>query len=350
MKVSYLVAAPGIPAQGPSGASAHVRGITKGLADLGHEVELICVLNQDRRGSLESPEVPWKAVGLPSWPGVLRRWGFMREVLAANRVANSVNKTDLIIERHALFSKAGLKASKRLNVPMILEVNAPHVLERNRFEDRLYSGAEKWERDVLLSAPIIVAVSQWLCNWLEKQGCKNVYHLPNGVVGFKGDRELTRQKLGLKNSFVIGFVGSFKPWHGLKMLPNLLDKLPEATLILVGDNTDIKHPRAISTGKLSQKQVANYVAAMDVGLAPYLEDAPPWFCPLKILEYRAQGTPVVASDIGDSRLLVGSSGIVVPPGDVKAMAVACVELYNTRMKPFVRSWAEVAQELINLVE
>ena len=50
--------------------------------------------------------------------------------------------------------------------------------------------------------------------------------------------------------------------------------------------------------------LADAVSAFFCAVAPYRSDAPPWFSPLKIMQYRAQGVPIVAPDIGDCSLLM----------------------------------------------
>jgi glycosyltransferase involved in cell wall biosynthesis len=155
-----------------------------------------------------------------------------------------------------------------------------------------------------------------------------------------GDRDGTRRALGLDGEFVVGFLGSMKPWHGVERLPALLDAIPDAVGLVVGDGpVRITHPRIVHAGQVDEARVADLVAAMDVGLAPYGADAPPWFCPLKILAYRAQGTPVVAADIGDCRLLVGDAGTV---GEDLVDAVRAWR--GRRTVPWVRGWDAVVAE------
>jgi glycosyltransferase involved in cell wall biosynthesis len=236
-------------------------------------------------------------------------------------------------------------------VPWLLEVNAPLVLERQQYEALKgwkLRWAKSWERDVLQSAPVLVAVSRWLCQWLKEEvGCKGkILHLPNGVEPVAGEREKTRQRLGLEGRFVVGFLGSMKPWHGVLRLPDLLDRIPEAVGLCVGEGpVQIEHPRLIKTGQVSEAEAASLVAAMDVGLAPYGKEAPPWFCPLKILAYRAQGTPVVASDTGDCRELVGEAGsIVAVDAEISEWAEAVLSWKNRRCLLRVRSWEQVVAE------
>jgi len=51
-----------------------------------------------------------------------------------------------------------------------------------------------------------------------------------------------------------------------------------------------------------------------------------YFSPLKVAEYLAAGLPVVASDQGDLREIVGDAGLLVPPNDSAALAAALTRL------------------------
>lgn len=340
-------AAPGIPLLGPSGASAHVRGMAEAL-----RATVITPRWVDHRGLSGYTTAPSQITGVAGWPSWLPKYREQAEVLTARRCAQAATALcpDLLYERHALFSDAGWKTSAATRARWILEVNAPLVQERGQMgelRDRPF--AERWERDVLLAAPEIVAVSAWLVHWLRQIGCKQVRHVPNGVAPHVGSRETTRAELGVADRFVLGFLGSMKPWHGLDRLPALLDAIPDAVLLLVGEGPQkLNHPRMIATGHVDEARAAHLVAAMDVGLAPYGSAAPPWFCPLKIVAYRAQGTPVVATDTGDCRLLTGDAGTILPcDADTASLVEAC-EAWRTapRPVPWVRSWATVAAEVL----
>lgn len=332
-----VAAAPGVPVFGPSGASAHVRGVANAL----RPDAVIAALEVDRRGRHGQVDVPVVATGVPGWPSWLGGWRELREVGAARRVAREVMKhaPTLVWERHALFSDAGWKVHAATGARWLLEVNAPLALERERFETlRRPAWARAWEREVLLAAPRILAVSAWLVDWLRSLGCRDVRHVPNGTAPHAGERDATRRELGLEGRFVLGFVGSGKPWHGMERIPALLDAIPDAVCLVVGPGR-VEHPRVVSAGQVSEARVADCIAAMDVGLAPYGPDAPPWFCPLKVLAYRAQGTPVVASDVGDCRALVGDGGTV---GEDLVDAVRAWR--GRRAERRVRTWEDVVRE------
>ncbi|MEY3212257.1 MAG: hypothetical protein RIT28_2738, partial [Pseudomonadota bacterium] len=160
-----------------------------------------------------------------------------------------------------------------------------------------------------------------------------------------GDRAATRAALGLRDEPVIGFLGSMKPWHGAERAYTLAKALG-AVALMVGANPPPPPPgvRAILTGQVDEARSAELVAAMDLGLAPYGPDAPPWFCPLKLLAYRAQGTPALASDLGDARAIVGDGGEVLPPGDDTAWVHAARRWLGRRVTPNLRTWDDVVGE------
>ena len=336
-----ICAAPGVPVLGPSGSSAHLRGIAGALGP----AAIVAARKVDHRGKHGAVAVPMVEVGVPGWPSWLGPWREYTEVVAARRVARAaaLYAPDLVWERHSLFSDAGWKIHAATGAKWVLEVNAPLVDERLRYETvRRIAWARSWERDVLLAAPRVIAVSAWLVDWLRSIGCKDVRYVPNGVVPVKGHREATRRALGLDGKLVFGFLGSMKPWHGVERLRELLEWFPEAVGLLVGDGpVKVDHPRILKVGQVTEEHVPHLVAAMDIGLAPYAADAPPWFCPLKILAYRAQGTPIVASDVGDCKAITGSGGTVGED------FVEAIRHWRTRCaKVAVRSWQQVVAEAL----
>lgn len=354
MRVAYLVPAPGIPVQGPSGASAHVRGVVRAMRSA-HDVRLYAARITDARGRFGA-ETPARASGMPPWPRMLGRWRDQQEILAGRRVADAVLADawkgwtpEIVIERHTLFSDAGWRVHDRLGVPWVLEVNAPASVERARYEElRQPAKAQEWERRVLQAAPVVVAVSRWLVRWLKEEvGCRNVVWVPNGVDAVKGDRARGRALLGIDGEEpVIGYVGSSRQWHDLGSLSRVADAAG-ARLALVG-RFDDGPAGALLPGHLGPQELADVIAALDVGLAPYVPDAPQWFCPLKVLAYRAQGTPVVATALGDVPALVEDGGSVVPAGDHDALVTSVCAWMGRRVTPRVRSWRTVAREVLEL--
>ena len=347
--------APGIPLLGPSGSSAHLRGIIAGLSSLGHPVRVAVPRLQDRRGAVcDLPPVPITTFSP-------RKWSFLRslrergEVWDGRALANRADLPlpDLIYERYSLFCDGAARLAKVRRIPRIIEINAPLSIERAQFE-RVWDGAfaEKMERQILTSADRIVAVSSWLADWaVEQLGCDKgrVLHVPNGTSAVRrGDRDQTRQT-GQLRGLVIGFLGTMKPWHALDFLPELLEELPEATALLIGEGPvqSPKHERIKMVGRVNPSCVPHWISAIDVGIAPYDPEDGQWWCPLKILDYRAQGVPVVASNVGDCAQLIGGQGAVIADLDPKAWATAIREATDQPRVPVIRRWSQVMSEALD---
>jgi glycosyltransferase involved in cell wall biosynthesis len=257
-----------------------------------------------------------------------------------------------IWERHALNVDAASRWAVRHQVPRLVELNAPLALERDRYSRLRWSArATRIERDTLRSADRIVTVSSWLAEWALAQGCHpdRVRHVPNGTaLQTSPNREATRARLGLKGQ-VVGFVGGLRPWHGTAFLGSLLDALPEATLLIVGQGPcpPPPHPRIQHLPWAPPDQLADLISAMDVALAPYEKDTAPWFGPLKISDYQSQGVPIIASPYGDIPSILGPRGVFVPELDPRAWARAILDLQGTRLAPEVRSWDQVVEACLD---
>jgi glycosyltransferase involved in cell wall biosynthesis len=340
-RVLVLCTARGIPIDGPSGASAHLRGVARALADVGHTVRVAAPLRHDARGEHDRLELPVTTLAPRRWPRWLREQGETRDSRALAQAASAFHP-DWIWERHTLLGDGGLRLAAALGVPRIVELNAPLALERPGIRWR--RRARRIERADLIAADRVIAVSSWLADWARTLGVAPdaIRHVPNGTALVRaGDRAGTRRRLGL-TGLVLGFVGTHKPWHGLVRLPAILDAVPEATALVVGGGpTPVPvHPRIHAIGWSPPESLADLVAAMDVGLVPYPADAPPWFCPLKVFDYWAQGVPVVGADHGDLRSLAD----VVAGHDPNSWARAIREAAGLPRQRRIRSWTQVVDE------
>jgi len=254
----------------------------------------------------------------------------------------------LIYERFSLFCDAGLRMQQACQVPRILEVNAPLLRERQRVRNP--NRASRLQTASIGQATRVIAVSRWLQRWaVDEIGCNSddVLRLINGVRRpTSGSADNLRERLG-NPDILIGFLGSMRPWHGLDFLPDLLEAIPEAAAVLIGEGpVQISHPRIHSMGFVDPNDLSPTLRALDVGIAPYANDAPPWFCPLKLLEYRAHGVPIVTTDVADAKLLISENDAAMTTLDPLDWAEAVRAQALRSPRPVLRPWDQVCAEAI----
>ena len=390
MNIVYLCADRGIPVLGDKGASVHVREFVTALAGLGHEVTLLCA----KLGSGNAPP-PARVIelapdetadevaregrrfGVPLAeldPGLERELGkLVADRKLCWRVLQALDQArvqpDVLYERYALFHQAGAQVASALDVPHLLEVNAPLAQEQERFRGlRLKNLAATSEAQTLCCADHVIAVSDAVRRHALALdvGPEQVTVLPNGVDTRRfnpaNDGAAVRQRYGLGLRPVIGFVGSLKPWHGLDFLIEnfraVQARLPGAALLLVGEGPALEalrarvqrealHGQVILTGRVAHADVPAHLAAMDLTVAPYDAQDGFYFSPLKVVESLAAGRAVVAPRLGQLADLVrdGVTGRLYPPGDGAAFAECLLELLNDRdrLQAMGRAAAAVAQ-------
>jgi glycosyltransferase involved in cell wall biosynthesis len=263
---------------------------------------------------------------------------------------------DLVYERNGLYNVGIAMACRRLKLPYVLFFDADQIAEHD-FLGEPITGLLRWRARRLLrynlrAADCVICVSEpakiHLVNaWNVPR--KKIAVFPNGVdvQRFRPDPEARREvraSLGVDANPVVLFVGSFYHWHDVATLldsfPRVLAVRPDARLVLVGDGAErpamMQHAIDLGighavrfTGLVPHAEVPRLVAAADVAVAPY----PPmqrdlWLSPMKLFEYMASGKAVIASGVGQLAEVIqdGSNGLLVPPGDVAAMAAALAKL------------------------
>jgi glycosyltransferase involved in cell wall biosynthesis len=184
--------------------------------------------------------------------------------------------------------------------------------------------------------------------------------------------------LKLDGRFVVGFVGSFKAWHGVDFLLKAFVRLyvedGSFHLLLVGDGPmraaleeetrRLGLQEAVTfVGSVPHEEVPQYLAVMDVAVAPYpaLEDF--YFSPLKLYEYMASSRAIVASRIGQVAEVVadGLTGLLYKAGDSEGF-IQCIRQLrsdeslrrelgkNARIACSKNTWSRNAARVVGWVE
>ena len=101
---------------------------------------------------------------------------------------------------------------------------------------------------------------------------------------------------------IAGFYGSISEWLDQPLIAACAARLPEWEFVLIGPvRTDVSelstHDNITLLGERSYHDLASYSQHWDVSLLPFLDTPQIRACnPLKLREYLAAGTPVVATD------------------------------------------------------
>ncbi len=134
----------------------------------------------------------------------------------------------------------------------------------------------------------------------------------------------------------VGRMDRTSAWKGVDVLVEAfasLTDLPDLRLKLVGSGDAVADHLALAqrlgvrerveaTGALAGEELVRAVQGAAVLVLPSLTDAE--LTGMVLMEAMACATPVVASDVGSIGYVVnGEAGLVVPPGDVPALAAAC---------------------------
>ena len=186
-------------------------------------------------------------------------------------------------------------------------------------------------------ATVVLCVSEAERRRGEAHGVRGNWRvIPNGVdlAAFAetspDESSAARLRLDLDERPVVVCVGRLCREKGQDVLldawPAVLERVPDAQLVLVGDgpDTEAMRRRARDGVKLVGKRwdVTDWLAAADVVAFPSRYEG----MSVGMLEAMARGRAVVASDVGGAaEALGGEVGTLVPPEDPAALADAIAE-------------------------
>jgi len=260
----------------------------------------------------------------------------------------------------AINGAAALLAARELGVPVVYEIRAfwedaavDHgTAVEGGLRYRLTRALETW---VVRNANAVFTICEGLRADLAQRGVPEakITVIPNAVdaehfqFGLPRDRELA-QTLGIGDSPVLGFIGSFYAYEGIvdlvKALPEVVKRLPELRVLLVGGGPCHAEVTAlvrelglertvIVTGRVPHAEVDRYYSLVDVFCYPRRPmRLTELVTPLKPLEAMAQGRLVLASDVGGHKELIrhGETGWLFRAGDQAALAAGIVGMFEAR--------------------
>jgi glycosyltransferase involved in cell wall biosynthesis len=250
----------------------------------------------------------------------------VRNLKLAQKLLRLPQRPRLVFETHEVFARTFAETHSRYNLRARLKLAKLRALEG----------------EVYRRADALAALTEWLIADLREDYGVTTQALvvPDGVDIQLAEAATLLQRPDGPTRLL--YLGSLHPWKGVSTLIAALARIPDAHLRIAGglpDRIAELRARAEFHGVFSRVEFLGHVtpadrfkviAQGDICLLPLSETSigSRYTSPLKLFEYMALGKPIVSADVPAIRsvLTSGDSALLVPPGDVDALASAVRQL------------------------
>jgi glycosyltransferase involved in cell wall biosynthesis len=274
---------------------------------------------------------------------------------------------DVVLVRNDLVNvREAFGYCHRRGIPLVYQVSSPDAEFRIR-EGRqsgsvrgLYSivrgNADLWmRRRFCRQADVVLPISDAMRSHMidvEQMDPARLFSFPMGFndqyLSVNGRADVLRRELGLPRGKTIVYTGVLDSVRGpefmLDVLAKVAEKMPEAVLLVITQQTDARRARFVEkaaahrlnvrvVGPLPHKEVPTYLTAADVMISP----CPPIFeyrisSPTKTVEGLGAGVPVVGNEEVEEhvRILRDSGGGLAVPYNTDAFAKAVLSILSSK--------------------
>lgn len=300
-------------------------------------------------------------VKIPVWSRVT---AFATHYMAIRRAIEQYDIDVIVLYSVPTNGLQTVHIARQLGIPVVFRsIDVLHQLVQNRLLSKVTC---YMERAVYARADWVLTISPALSRYVVSMGAveENVRLLPLGMdMGMfqpNGDTDGIRWLWGLGDKAIV-FVGTLPMFSGLDtficLFPAILEEVPEAQLLIVGDG--IQRPllekiigelglqtRVIITGYQPYESMPQFINAAAVCINPFsVVGATRDIFPTKVIQYMACGKPVVSSPlVGLTDMIHGEEqGIRYAGGDMGNAVISLLQSSAEQEKIGQRGLAYVRQ-------
>jgi glycosyltransferase involved in cell wall biosynthesis len=231
----------------------------------------------------------------------------------------NIKKYDLIVSHGAYREGYLAKMFKnKYSIPYYLILHGTDI-HTDPFKN---NKVKKFTLEALENSEKSIFVSDFLRKKAKEFGYsdKNSEIIPNGYdsnIFFFEDKGKKKKDLNFKNNKLIGFVGNLIDVKNILVLPEIFEKVKlnykDVEFVIIGDGNlkselkkhfDEKNIKVRFTGRIDQKNVAEYMKAMDIMILPSKKEG----FGAVIIEAQACGVYTVGSHAGGIPEAIGNVG------------------------------------------
>jgi glycosyltransferase involved in cell wall biosynthesis len=336
------------------GSASHSVGIVRAFGDLGYNIRVISRPPVPEFGhrKVKVTTVPYRPTTLKVHP-LSDLENHLRFLWQSWRLLAS-DPPRAVYQRHTRFDPSGSILALLLGRPLILEHEGSEELMAASGDPtpclRTLRACERLNHRV---ASVVVAVSEEVrADLARRRGVpgEKIIVCPSGVDSSRfsprSGGQQRREELGISpETTIVGFSGTFEPWHGTETLAEAILRLPaEADLcfLFIGDGAgrtriqvqlaEARH-MCVFVGLVSLSEMPSYLDACDVLVCPTtpMPGSTEFFgSPTKLFEYMAVEKPIIASNIGQVATVIRheENGFLIPTRDPTALAEAILRLLH----------------------
>ncbi len=367
------------------GLARHVYWLSKGIARHGHQV-IVGTLSNNSENIIERHDnliiIRVNPYRIPS-PDFISWVHQFNQILIEYIIDNARSDIDIIHAHDWLTARAGIILKHLYRKPLIATIHSTEYGRRNGLHNVFERHIHEMEWLLTYEAWKIIVCSHYMREEVRRvfaTPSDKIHVIPNGVnpikkIEFKEVLSVLEKYRIPSSTKIVLFVGRLVHEKGVQILiesiPYVTQMVDNVFFVIVGTGPMREElerrsrelsvqNRVIFTGFVTDQELHALYNAAYVAVFPSLYE------PFGIvaLEAMSIGKPVIVSNVGGLSEIVehGRNGLKVPPGDVKALANAIIELllsperaeelgkngYNDVYKKY--TWDKIAEETLKIYE